>query len=78
MYVLNERGLNPGDCNVHVGFDGGQGVLKIGFTVTERETIDNYLGRSKYSQVSNIYDIFRQTHLYLYIHKFVCVYLCIY
>ena len=30
--VLYERGLDPHDCDVHVGFDGGQGILKIGFT----------------------------------------------
>ena len=50
--VLHERGLNPHECDVHVGFDGGQGILKIGFTVTERESCgEENPGRSKYSQV---------------------------
>ena len=57
MYTLNERGLNPGDCDVHVGFDGGQGILKIGFTVTEREKMDNDSGRSRYAQVFYIHNI---------------------
>ena len=34
--VLFERGLDPHDCDVHCGFDGGQGILKIGVTITER------------------------------------------
>lgn len=49
--VIRERGLDPHDCDVHVGFDGGQGLLKIGFTVTERSEELSPLGRSKYSQV---------------------------
>ena len=49
--VLYERGLDPHTCDVHVGFDGGQGILKIRFTVTER-TVEVTSGeRSKYSEV---------------------------
>ena len=49
--VIHERGLDPQDCDVHVGFDGGQGLLKIGFTVTERSGEVVPFGRSKYSEV---------------------------
>ena len=49
--VLYERGLAPHDCDVHVGFDGGQGILKIGFTVTESSDTGQKAGRSKYSEV---------------------------
>ena len=52
QHVLSERGLNPHDCDVHVGFDGGQGLLKIGFTVTDRTETVKEPGRSKYSEVS--------------------------
>ena len=51
QFVIRERGLDPHDCDVHVGFYGGQGLLKIGFTVTERSEELSPLGRSKYSQV---------------------------
>ena len=47
--VLYERGLDPHACDVHVGFDGGQGILKIGFTVTERNETVTPTERSKYS-----------------------------
>ena len=49
--VIHERGLAPQDCDVHVGFDGGQGLLKIGFTVTERCEEVSLRSRSKYSEV---------------------------
>ena len=51
QHVIHERGLNPHDCNEHVGFDGGQGLLKIGFTVTDRTETAKEPGRSKYSEV---------------------------
>ena len=51
-HVLQERGLNPHDCNVLCGFDGGQGMLKIGFTVADRSNVQAETGRSKYSEVS--------------------------
>ena len=53
-HVLHERGLNPHDCNVLCGFDGGQGMLKIGFTVADRTNVQTETGRSKYSEVSCI------------------------
>jgi len=34
--TLEKRGLNPDNCDVHCGFDGGQGFLKIGITLTEK------------------------------------------
>ena len=39
QYVMSERGLNPHDCLVKVGFDGGQGILKIGFTISEKTSV---------------------------------------
>ena len=42
--TIQERNLDSENCDVHVGFDGGQGFLKIGFTVTERQ---NNIGHSK-------------------------------
>ena len=53
--VLHECGLDPHDCDVHVGFDGGQGILKIGFTITERTDSVKEAGRSKYSEVYFLY-----------------------
>ena len=52
QHVLHERGLNPQDCNVLCGFDGGQGLLKIGFTIAEKESLGRESTRSKYSDVS--------------------------
>ena len=51
QHVLRERGLNPHDCKVLCGFDGGQGILKIGFTVSESAVPEKTNVRSKYSQV---------------------------
>ena len=48
--VLYERGFDPHGSDVHVGFDGGQGILKIGFTITERAGAVNSSERSKYSE----------------------------
>ena len=49
--VVRERGLNPHESDVHVGFDGGQGILKIGFTVTPKDSnIYNSKGRSSYRE----------------------------
>ena len=36
MKTLEDRDLDPETSDIHLGFDGGQGFLKIGFTVTER------------------------------------------
>ena len=34
--TIEDRDLDPETLDIHMGFDGGQGFLKIGFTVTER------------------------------------------
>ena len=48
--VMRDRGLNPHECDVHVGFDGGQDMLKIGFTITPKDIKnENSKGRSSYS-----------------------------
>ena len=48
--VMAHRGLDPHSCDVHCGFDGGQGMLKLAVTVTDRlESKES--GRSHYSQV---------------------------
>ena len=52
QHVLHERGLNPQDCNVLCGFDGGQGLLKIGFPIAEKESLGRETIRSKYPEVS--------------------------
>ena len=72
LKVLSERGLDPATADVHVGIDGGQNMLKVGVTITER-IFDEQLGRSSYSQVikisvgqsilSVIYNIYRVLHL---------------
>ena len=36
MKTIEDRDLDPETLDIHMGFDGGQGFLKIGFTVTER------------------------------------------
>ena len=48
--TLLHRGDNPHECDVHCGFDGGQGLLKIGYTITKR-TNETDPGRSSYSDV---------------------------
>ena len=51
LSVMAHRGLNPQTCDVHCGFDGGQGMLKLAVTITDRlegETV----GRSHYADVS--------------------------
>ena len=50
-------GLNPSSCDIHCGFDGGQGILKVALTITDRLE-DEYTGRSHYSDVSNRSKIF--------------------
>ena len=48
--TLQLRGEDPQQCDVHVGFDGGQDLLKIAYTVTKR-TGEEKSGRSRYSDV---------------------------
>ena len=52
QHVLQERGLNPHDCQVMCGFDGGQGLLKIGFTIAEKSSAEPETMKSKYSDVN--------------------------
>ena len=49
--VMAHRGLNPHTCDVHIEFDGGQDILKVAITITDREGIEE-TGRSRYSDVS--------------------------
>ena len=49
--VMAHRGLNPHTCDVHCGFDGGQSILKLALTVTDRLEGEKS-GRSHYSDVS--------------------------
>ena len=42
--------MDPQYSDVHVGIDGGQNMLKLGVTITNKEDSDE-TGRSKYSQV---------------------------
>ena len=57
---MDRRGLNPNTCDVHIGFDGGQGILKMGVTVTDRMELDKS-GRSHYSEVGFKSDLFYKT-----------------
>ena len=50
MDVMEHRGLNPHNCDVHCGFDGGQGILKLAITITDRLE-GGSRGRSHYSDV---------------------------
>ena len=49
--VLQERGLCPNNAHVHCGFDGGQGIVKIACSVTEKGEGKKSKGRAKYSEV---------------------------
>ena len=49
--VLEERGVQPADADVHCGFDGGQGILKIAITATQKKEVVTKKGRSTYDQV---------------------------
>ena len=53
--VLSERSLNPGNSDVHCGFDSGQGILKVAVTVTERNGDESIKGRARYTQVYHTY-----------------------
>ena len=63
--IMAYRGLNPHNCDVHCGFDGGQSMLKLALTVTDRLEGEQS-GRSSYSDVSqHFYDI--KTKIYWYL-----------
>ena len=52
--VMTHRGLNPHTCDVHIGIDGGQDILKVALTITNRLGAEK-MGRSHYSQVGQDY-----------------------
>ena len=43
--------MQPADADVHCGFDGGQGILKIAITATQKKEVVTKKGRSTYDQV---------------------------
>ena len=49
--LISHRAIDPESSDVHVGLDGGQGMLKIGLTITDRDK-SGQPRRSKYSDVS--------------------------
>ena len=49
--VMSRRGMDPQTSDVHIGFDGGQGILKLGVTITDRQELDLSGSRSHYSEV---------------------------
>ena len=49
--LIVARDINPHTSDAHVGIDGGQGMLKVGVTVTDREE-EECSGRSNYLSVS--------------------------
>ena len=48
--VITHRGLNPHNCDVHIGLDGGQGMLKVALTITDRLDVEKQ-GRATYTEV---------------------------
>jgi hypothetical protein len=52
--VIARRGMNPQTSDVHCGFDGGQEMLKLGVTITDRQELDES-GRAFYSQVATFF-----------------------
>ena len=52
LEILNHRGMDPQTSDVHVGIDGGQNMLKLGITITDKQE-STKTGRSLYSQVKN-------------------------
>ena len=51
--VMAHHGLDPHNCDVHIGLDGGQDILKVALTITDRLEVEKN-GRSCYSQVWDI------------------------
>ena len=60
--VIARRGMNPQTSDVHCGFDGGQGMLKLGVTITDRQELDES-GRAHYSQVDT-FSLMASFHLH--------------
>ena len=49
--LIASRQIDPKSSDVNVGLDGGQGMLKVGMTITDRNEAEQS-GRSLYSSVS--------------------------
>ena len=47
---VSDRSLSPATTDVHIGIDGGQGWLKLGLILTDRNKVVQS-GRAKYSEV---------------------------
>ena len=56
LKILSHRGMNPAESDVHVGIDGGQNMLKLWVTITDRSDTE-VTGRSLYSHVSSFFKI---------------------
>ena len=56
MDILAHLGLDPQNSDVHVGFDGGQDILKLALTVTEWKDLAE-TGRAHYSEVCSLYSV---------------------
>ena len=59
--VISDRNLDPEKCDIHFGFDEGQGSLKLGFTITEHDETDEKTSK----KVMKKYDIFYLLQKYL-------------
>ena len=49
--TCRERDIQVEDADLHVGFDGGQGSLKLTLTITDRAVKSVAKGRSSYKEV---------------------------
>ena len=56
MDVLSHRQMDPQASDVHVGIDGGQKMLKLGVTITDKLDVGE-AGRSHYVHVSNLLNL---------------------
>ena len=59
------RNMDPDKCDLHLGFDGGQGSLKLVLSITERKVEENH-GRAKYSEVKYYLWMSHIQNLYLF------------
>ena len=46
--MISHRNIDPVTSDVKVGIDGGQGMLKVGMTISDRDNTE-HVGRSHYS-----------------------------
>ena len=49
--ILSHRQMDPQQSDVHIGIDGGQDMLKLGVTITDKLDVRE-TGRSHYAHVS--------------------------